>query len=76
MLASNKFAEMYPSLENEGISCLSDESTSVPPYTLSCADLKAQVRVFVGVDVFGRGCYGGGGYNCGEVSLPISYLCY
>ncbi len=21
--------------------------------------------VYVGVDVFGRGCYGGGGFNCG-----------
>ena len=24
--------------------------------------------VFVGIDVFGRGCFGGGGYNCNMVS--------
>ena len=24
--------------------------------------------VYVGVDTFGRGCYGGGGYNCNKVS--------
>ena len=23
--------------------------------------------VYVGVDVFGRGCFGGGGYNCNKV---------
>ena len=23
--------------------------------------------VYVGVDVFGRGCFGGGGYNCDKV---------
>ena len=27
--------------------------------------------VYVGVDVFGRGCYGGGGYNTFKVSNGI-----
>ena len=26
-----------------------------------------QTDVYVGVDVFGRGCFGGGGYNCNKV---------
>lgn len=30
-----------------------------------------QTDVYVGVDVFGRGCYGGGGYNSKVVCLTL-----
>lgn len=30
--------------------------------------------VYVGVDAFGRGCYGGGGYNCNKVSCISSLV--
>lgn len=29
----------------------------------AAAGRQRQTDVYVGVDVFGRGCYGGGGYN-------------
>ena len=29
--------------------------------------------VYVGIDVFGRGCFGGGGYNSAAVSLYVVY---
>lgn len=28
-------------------------------------------EVYVGIDVFGRGCYGGGGYNSHKVSRTL-----
>ena len=30
--------------------------------------------VYVGVDVFGRGCFGGGGYNSKAVSKAFSHM--
>lgn len=31
--------------------------------------------VYVGIDVFGRGCYGGGGYNSVKVGIRCFYMC-
>ena len=33
-----------------------------------------QYDVYVGVDVFGRGCLGGGGYNTCEVNMTLICL--
>lgn len=46
-------------------------------YHWTMADLKnshslashRNLDVFVGIDVFGRGCFGGGGYNCNMVRV-------
>ena len=32
--------------------------------------------VYVGVDVFGRGCFGGGGYNCDKVQCLYFHLLF
>ena len=39
----------------------------------SAAGNSRRPDVYVGVDVFGRGCYGGGGYSCNKVSWCSSY---
>lgn len=37
--------------------------------SVGAAGRDRQSDVYVGVDVFGRGCFGGGGYNSKAVSL-------
>ena len=32
--------------------------------------------VYVGIDVFGRGCYGGGGFNSCKVHVDDNYVMY
>ena len=38
----------------------------------SAAGRQLQNRVYVGVDCFGRGCYGGGGFNCNKVGTLLN----
>lgn len=51
-----------------------DESKLQNSYNM--ADSKRVHDVFVGVDVFGRGCPGGGGYNSCEVITAEEIVLY